>query len=93
MRKLVVTLVAIELLALSACGYTLAQDTQLTGSLVWAREFKGRQPEAARVIAQDCISAGADLSRDGALQLFACMRREAEARGYATRFEQAPVSG
>ena len=83
MRKLVIGLVGIELLSLCVCGYALAQDTQLTASLSWAREFKAEQPEAARVIARNCMAGGTDFSRDGAIQLFACMRREAEAKGYA----------
>ena len=93
MRKLVITLVGIEILSLGVCGYALAQDTQLSASLSWAREFKERQPEAARVIARDCIAAGANLSRDGALQLFTCMRRKAEAQGYSAGAGVAPVSG
>ena len=83
MRKLVIALVGIELLSLGVCGYALAADTQLTGSLSWAREFKARQPEAARLIARDCMAAGTSLSRDGALQLLACIRRKAEAQGYS----------
>lgn len=83
MRKLVITLVGIELLSLGVCGYALAADTQLTDSLSWAREFNARQPEAVRLIARDCMTDGTNLTRDGALQLFACMRRKAEARGNA----------
>jgi hypothetical protein len=86
MRKLVIAVVALELLALTACGYTLAEDRELTQALSWARAFKAEQPEAARAIAQGCIKAqtsSASLSRDGALQLFACIRREANAQGYA----------
>ena len=86
MRKLVIAIVGIELLALSACGYTLASDAELTDGLHWAREFKAERPEAARAIAWQCkdkLAAGSHFNRDGAVELFACMRREAEAQGYA----------
>jgi hypothetical protein len=86
MRKLVIAIVAIELLALSACGYRLAGDRELMDGLAWARAFKAEQPDAARAIAKGCaaaLAASAALSRDGALQLFACIRREAEVQGLA----------
>ena len=86
MRKLVIALVGFELLALTACGYTIAEDTELTAAISWAREFKAEQPEVSRTIAQGCIKAQAaapSLTRAGALQLFQCIRREAEARGLA----------
>jgi hypothetical protein len=91
MRKLVIGLVGIELLSLCVCGYALAHDTQLTDSLSWARNFKAEQPEAARAIAQGCITAGSSLTRDGALQLFACMRREAEVKGYSSGSEPVTI--
>jgi hypothetical protein len=93
MRKLVIGLVGIELLSLCVCGYALAQDTELTDSLSWAREFKADQPEVARAIAQDCMTAGSSFTRDGALQLFTCVRREAQARGYSPKIEANPVAG
>ena len=86
MRKLVIAIVGIELLALSACGYTLASDAELTDGIHWAREFKAEHPEAAREIVWQCkdkLAAEANFTRDGAVELFACMRREAEAQGYA----------
>jgi hypothetical protein len=54
--------------------------------LAWTRAFKAEQPDAARAIAQRCtkkLAASASLNRDGALGLFACIRREAHAQGYA----------
>jgi hypothetical protein len=86
MRKLVIAVVGIELLALSACGYTLASDAELTDGLHWAREFKAEHPEAAEAIAWECkdeLVANANFSRDGAVELFDCMRREAKAQGHA----------
>ena len=86
MRKLVIAVVAIELLALSACGYTLASDAELTDGLHWARQFKAEQPEAARAIAWQCkdkLAAEANFTRDGAVELFACIRREAQSQGHA----------
>jgi hypothetical protein len=85
MRKLVIAVVTIELLALTACGYRLAADRELMDGLAWTRAFKAEQPVAARAIAQQCAKslASADHYRDGAVQLFTCIRREAEAQGYA----------
>ena len=88
MRKLVIAVVAIELLALTACGYRLAGDRELMDGLAWTRAFKAEQPVAARAITQHCAEAmvtSASLSRDGALQLFGCIRREAEAQGLSRR--------
>ena len=84
MRKLIIALVGIELLALTACGHAIARDTELTGAISWARQFKAERPEAARAIAHGCLrKQAATLSRDGAMLLFACIRREAEKKGYA----------
>ena len=84
MRKLVIAVVAIELLALTACGYRLAGDRELMDGLAWTRAFKAEQPVAARAIVQQCarsLATSANLSRDGALRLFGCIRRQAEAQG------------
>lgn len=86
MRKLVIAVVAIELLALTACGYRLAGDRELMDGLAWTRAFKAEQPVAARAIAKACAGAmvtSANLNRNGALRLFGCIRSEAEAQGYA----------
>ena len=86
MRKLVIGLVGFELLSLCACGYTVAQDTELTGSLSWARAFKAEQPEVSRALAKRCmpeLTASPYFTRDGALQLLTCMRRQAESQGFA----------
>ena len=83
MRKLVIAVVAIELVALTAGGAALANDRELMDRLAWTRAFKAEQPVAARAIAQRCtkVLATANVSRDGALRLFGCIRREAEAQG------------
>jgi outer membrane lipopolysaccharide assembly protein LptE/RlpB len=86
MRKLVIAIVTLELLALTACGYALAEDRELMAGLAWTRAFKAEQPDASRAIARECaeaLASSANLNRDGALQLFACIRREAEKKGYA----------
>ena len=86
MRKLVIAVVAIELLALTAGGTALASDRELMDGLGWTRAFKAEQPVAARAIVQHCTKSlvtRANVSRDGALRLFTCIRREAEAQGYA----------
>lgn len=85
MRKLVIAIVTLELLALTACGHAIANDRELMAGLAWTRQFKAEQPEAARAIAQGCIARqAATLSRDGALQLFTCIRTEAEAQRLTT---------
>jgi hypothetical protein len=88
MRKLVIAVVAIELLALTACGYRLAGDRELMDGFAWTRAFKAEQPVAARAIARHCAETmvtSANLSRDGALALFGCIRREAEVQGLSRR--------
>lgn len=84
--RVLIAVVGFELLALSACGYSVANDTQLTEALGWARDFKAEQPELSRQLARSCqkeLTNSPYWSREGALQLFTCVRREAEARGYA----------
>ena len=86
MRKLVIVIVTLELLALTACGHALANDRELMAGLAWTRAFKAEQPEASRAIARQCakgLATKANVSRGGALRLFACIRREARAQGYA----------
>jgi hypothetical protein len=88
MRRFVIAIVAFELLALTGCGYTLAQDRELMDGLAWTRQLKAEQPAASRAIAQACtkkLAASANLNRDGALRLFACIRREAQAQGLSAR--------
>ena len=80
MRKLVIAVVTIELLALTAGGTALANDRELMDGLAWTRTFKAEQPVASRAIARACtksLATSANLSRDGALRLFGCIRREA----------------
>lgn len=70
----------------SACGFSLGEDPEMEEALYWARDFKAEQPEVSRAIAKECekeLTSSPYFTRDGALQLFQCIRREAEARGYA----------
>jgi hypothetical protein len=79
-------LLATATLALSACGYSLAPDPEMEEALQWARWFKAEQPDRSRAIAKACekeLTASPYFARDGALQLFTCIRREAEAQGLA----------
>ena len=74
------------LLALSGCGYGLGDDPEMEEALYWARDFKAEQPELSRAIAKECekeLTANPYFTREGSLQLFNCIRREAEARGHA----------
>ena len=86
MRKLAIAVVAIELAALTAGGTALANDRELMDGLAWTRAFKAEQPVASRAIVRACtrsLATKANLSRGGALSLFACMRSKAKAQGYA----------
>ena len=88
MRKLVIAVVAIELAALTAGGAALANDRELMDGLAWTRAFKAEQPIASRAIVRACtrsLANSANLSRDGALRLFACIRTTAEAQGLSRR--------
>ena len=50
MRKLVIAVVAIELLALPAGGTALANDRELMDGLAWTRAFKAEQPVAGSML-------------------------------------------
>lgn len=71
---------------LSGCGYRLGEDPEMEDALYWARDFKAEHPEVSRAIAKECekeLTSSPYFTREGALQLFQCIRREAEAQGYA----------
>ena len=70
--------------ALSACGFRM-DDPEMDEALAWARDFKAEQPELSRAIARQCEPrlTASPYSRDGALQLFQCIRAEAQAQGHA----------
>lgn len=77
------TLALIALLSLPACGFS-ADDPELEEARAWAQGFRMDQPESAKVIGQECKAAQtrAPWTRDGALELFTCIRGKAEAQGY-----------
>jgi hypothetical protein len=58
-------------------------DPQLEEALTWARGFAAERPGSAGALTAQCAAALASPTRDGAVRLFHCVRREAEARGYA----------
>jgi hypothetical protein len=71
---------------LPGCGYGLGEDPEMEEALYWAQDFQDQHPELSRAIAKQCekqLTSSPYLSRDGALQLFQCVRRQAEAQGYA----------
>ena len=66
-------------------GFDL-DDPQLEESLHWARAFTTERPAVTRALAVECaaeVSHSPLLTRDRAVQLFDCVRHQAEARGYA----------
>ena len=78
--------ILISAAALAGCGYGLGDDPEMEEALYWAREFKAENPEVSWAIAKGCekeLTSSPYFTRDGALQLFQCIRREAEAQGYA----------
>jgi hypothetical protein len=75
---------------LLAAAFTIGgfdvDDPQLEEGLHWVRAFTAERPDVTRVLAAQCAAAGASsplFTRDGAVQLFDCVRGQAEARGYA----------
>ena len=59
-------------------------DPQLEEALTWARGFAVERPDVTPALAAECAAAlAASPTRDGAVRLFLCVRRQAEARGYA----------
>ena len=75
---------------LLAAAFTIGgfdvDDPQLEEALHWARAFSAERPAVTRALAAECaaeMAASPLLTRDGAVQLFDCVRSEAEARGYA----------
>lgn len=61
-------------------------DPQLEEAMYWARDFTAEQPEVTRALATKCARARAPspyFTRDGAFQLFQCVRDAAQARGFA----------
>lgn len=47
MRRLVIAIDMVELLALTACGYALAEDRELMAGIAWARPNYVQTPIAA----------------------------------------------
>jgi hypothetical protein len=79
-----VAIAALLAWALTLGGFRV-EDPEMEEALYWAREFKAEQPELSRAIAKQCEPrlTASPYSRDGALQLFQCIRAEAEAQGHA----------
>ena len=80
----------VAMTGLLAAAFTVGgfdvDDPQLEEALYWARGFAAEQPQVTPALATRCAAAGASspfFTRDGAFQLFQCIRTEAEARGYA----------
>lgn len=69
--------------ALTLGGYSL-DDPELDDAGAWARSFRHDHREIAREIDKECVAAQtrSPWVRDGAMELFTCIRVKAEARGY-----------
>ena len=64
-------------------GFDL-DDPQLEASIDWARGLAAERPGATAALAAQCAaSLATSPTRDGAVRLFQCVRRQAEARGYS----------
>src|ERR671916_662174 len=86
MRRIAIALIGFELLALCACGYTLAEDQELMDALYWVRDLKADHPEEARAFGQSCKKelTVSGYSRAVGLRLFTGISRQPEAQGHAS---------
>jgi len=69
--------------ALTVGGYSM-EEPELEAQGAWTRAFRQDNPELSRQISKEC-KAEQDLNpwtRDGAMELFTCIRTKAEAQGY-----------
>ena len=77
----------VSMTGLLAAAFTVGgfdvDDPQLEEALAWTRHFAAHQPGSAGALTAQCAAALASPTRDGAVRLFLCVRRQAEARGYA----------
>ena len=69
--------------AVTLGGFSL-EDPELEYERSWVQGFKYDQPELARMIGQQCKAelTRSPWTRDGAFELFHCIRTKAEAQGY-----------
>ena len=76
-------LVAGLLWAVTIGGYSL-DDPAIDEQGAWVRSFRQDNPELANSIGQECKAAQSrsPWTRDGAMELFTCIRGKAEAQGY-----------
>jgi hypothetical protein len=78
----------ISMTALLVAAFTIGgfdvDDPQLEDSIYWARGFAAEQPGVTGVLAAQCAATlAASPTRDGAVRMFQCVRRQAKARGYS----------
>ena len=80
----------VAMTGLLAAAFTIGgfdvDDPQLEEALLWARAFTNERPAVTRALAAECAAEEASaplFTRDGAVELFDCVRSQAEARGYA----------
>ena len=79
--------------AVTLGGYSL-DDPEIMTEVAWVRAFKQNNPELAREIGPKCRQeiGRSPWTRDGAMALFRCIRREAEAQGYSYQGDEAGPS-
>ena len=70
--------------ALTAGGYSLQEDPEMEEAGIYVRSFRHYEPDASREVGKACKAAltQSGWTRDGALELFTCIRTRGEAQGY-----------
>ncbi len=80
--------------AVTLGGYSI-DDPEMEEELAWVRGFKEDQPEVSRKIGLQCKHelTRSPWVRDGALELFRCIRTKGEASGYSYEWASEDESG
>ena len=74
---------ALLVAAFTIGGFDL-DDPQLEASIDWARGFAAQRPVVTGALTAQCAASLASApTRDGAVRMFHCVRRQAKARGYS----------
>jgi hypothetical protein len=86
MFRVLVAVTSAAMTGLLVAAFTIGgfdvDDPQLEEALYWARDFSAERPDATPALAAECaakLASSPVFTRDGAVQLFDCVRSEAEA--------------